>query len=158
LAQAGTENAKESAKVKKPTAKLGGIQRRISMTDQAERVSDLAKVLDRHQDKIASAWAKKVQQLPDAHYRELPGKEIRTSTARGLRAIREALVTNSYTRLESYLTDVCLTRLQMGFSIGEVIRALLACKDAALPVIWQEYADGSANGTTDGSNLVGGSP
>jgi signal transduction histidine kinase/putative methionine-R-sulfoxide reductase with GAF domain len=115
------------------------------MTDQAEQVSDLAALLDRHQEEIASLWAEKVQRLPDAHYRELPWKEIRTSTARGLRAICEALVTKSYTPLESYLTDVCLTRLQMGFSIGEVIRALLLCKDAALPVIWREYPSDPAS-------------
>jgi len=121
------------------------------VTDQAKRVSDLAALLDRHQDEIASLWAENVHQLPNTRYRELPRKEIRTSTARGLRAICETLVTKSYTPLESYLTDVCLTRLQMGFSIGEVIRALLTCKDAALPVIWQEHADGVADGTTDGS-------
>jgi GNAT superfamily N-acetyltransferase len=42
------------------------------MTDQPERVSDLAALLDRHQDKIASLWAEKVKRLPDAHYCALP--------------------------------------------------------------------------------------
>jgi hypothetical protein len=123
------------------------------VTDQAERVTDLAALLDRYQGEIASLWAEKVQQLPNTRYRELPWKEIRTSTARGLRAICEALVTKSYTPLESYLTDVCLTRLQMGFRIGEVIRALLLCKDAALPVIWWEYCSDPASTKEAGSSF-----
>jgi len=63
---------------------------------------------------------------------------------RGLGAIIEALTTGSYAALETYLTDVRLTRLRMGFNSAEVIEALLLCKDAALPIIWRAYPSGSA--------------
>jgi signal transduction histidine kinase len=107
-------------------------------------VPDLATLLDRHREEIATIWAEIVHGLTDSRYGERPLEELRASTMRGLGAIIEALTTGSYDALEAYLTDVSLNRLRMGFDIGEVIKALLLCKDAALPVIWRAYPFGSA--------------
>jgi signal transduction histidine kinase len=114
------------------------------MNRQAELVPDLATLLERHREEIATAWAEMASQLPDSRYRERSLEELCASTMRGLGAIIEALTTGSYAALETYLTDVSLTRLRMGFEIGEVIEALLLCKDAALPVIWRAYPSSSA--------------
>ena len=114
------------------------------MTRQTEMVPDLATLLDRHREEIATIWAEIVHRLPDSHYGERPLEEIRASAMRGLEAMIEALTTGSYAALEAYLTDVSLTRLRMGFDIGEVTEALLLCKEAALPVIWRIYPSSSA--------------
>ncbi|MBC8449200.1 MAG: GAF domain-containing protein, partial [Chloroflexi bacterium] len=114
------------------------------MAGQTERDPNLIALLDRYRGEIATAWAEMVHRLPDSHYREQPLEELRASTMRGLWAIIEALSSGSYADLEAYLTDVSLTRLQMGFDINEVIEALLLSKDAALPIIWQAFLPGSA--------------
>ncbi len=75
--------------------------------------------------------------MPGSHYQALSLEELRASTERGLKAIIESLNSGSYARLESYLTDVCITRLAIGFSVEEVIQALLLFKKAALPVFWR---------------------
>ncbi|HIC93860.1 MAG TPA: GAF domain-containing protein [Anaerolineae bacterium] len=106
---------------------------------------DLAQILQDHRGEIATAWAEMVHRLPDSHYNERPLEELRASTMRGLGAIIEALRGGSYTALEAYLTDVSLTRLEMGFDISEVIEALLLCKDAILPFIWQAFPPDSAD-------------
>ena len=110
---------------------------------QTERDPNLTALLDRHRGEIATAWAEMVYRLPDSHYREQPLEELRASTMRGLWAIIEALSSGSYAALEAYLTDVSLTRLEMGFDISEVIEALLLSKDAALPVIWRAFPPSS---------------
>ena len=113
------------------------------MAGQTERDPNLTALLDRHRGEIAAAWAEMVYRLPDSHYREQPLEELRASTMRGLWAIIEALSSGSYAALEAYLTDVSLTRLEMGFDISEVIEALLLSKDAALPVIWRAFPPSS---------------
>lgn len=114
------------------------------MSGQMEKIPDLATLLDRHREEIATTWAELVHRLPDSRYRERPLAELCASTRRGLEAIIEALTTGSHAALEDYLTDVSLIRLQMGFNIAEVTGALLLCKDAALPLIWRTYPPGTA--------------
>lgn len=104
---------------------------------------NLTILLDCHQEEIAGVWAEMVHRLPDSHYSERPLEELRASTLRAVEAIIEAITTHSYTALETYLTDVSLTRLQMGFDIAEVIEALLLCKNATLPIIWESFSPGS---------------
>jgi len=104
---------------------------------------ELAALLDRHREEIAQAWAGLVQQLPGCHYCDLPVEELCASTRRGLGAVVEALGTGSYAAVDAYLFDVTLTRLQTGFDIGEVTRALMLCKEAALPVIRRTYSPAS---------------
>ena len=113
------------------------------MAEQTARDLNLPDLLDRHRETIATTWAELVRRLPDSHYRERPLDELRASTRRGLAAITQALRTGSYTALDSYLADVSLTRLHMGFDIGEVIEALLLCQEAVLPVMWETYRPGS---------------
>jgi len=123
------------------------------MIGQAERVPNLATLLDRHREEIVAVWAELVHRLPDSQYRERPLEELRASTMRGLGAIIEALTTGSYASLDEYLTGVSLTRLQMGFDIAEVTEALLLCKDATLPLIWRTCPPGSATAQESISRL-----
>lgn len=104
---------------------------------------NLVVLLNRHREQIAGNWADLVQRLPDSHYNDRPLEELYVSTLRAVEAIIEALTDNTYTALETYLTDVGLTRLRMGFDIAEVIEALLLCKEASLPIIWESYSPGS---------------
>jgi len=108
-------------------------------TEQKQATQGLAALLEQYHDEIATAWAKKVQQLPDSHYRELPLEDLRASTRRGLAAMIAALTTGSCVALEAYLIDVSLTRQEMNFDIGEVSQALLLCKDATLSVIKRSH-------------------
>ncbi len=103
----------------------------------------LSVLLNRRQEEIAKAWAEMVHNLPDSRYSERSLEELRASTLRAIGAIIEALTTHSYTALETYLTDVSLNRLKMGFDIAEVIEALMLCKEAALPIIWESSPPGS---------------
>ena len=114
------------------------------MTRQVEMTPDLATLLERHREEIATAWAEMVHQLPDSHYGERSLEELRASTMRGLGAIIEALTTGSYAALETYLTDVSLTRVRMGFDISEVLEALLLLKDVTQPLILRATASSSA--------------
>jgi signal transduction histidine kinase len=111
----------------------------VGRTEQAVLASGLATVLELHREEIAVSWAERVHGVPDSRYGGQPLEELCASAMRGLGAMVDALATGSYTALESYLSDVCLARLQMGFGIAEVIEALLLCKNAALPLIRQAY-------------------
>ena len=113
------------------------------MREQIEETSLIVTLLNHHREKIARVWAEMVHSLPDSHYGERPLEELHASILRALEAIIEAISTHSYTALERYLTDVSLTRLQMGFDISEVIEALLLCKEAALPFVWESCSPGS---------------
>jgi hypothetical protein len=53
------------------------------MTRQAERAPDLAALLDRHWEEIATAWAEIAYQLPDSHYHEQPLGELRLDKVNG---------------------------------------------------------------------------
>jgi signal transduction histidine kinase len=110
------------------------------MMEQIEEVSTLVTLLNRHREEVAGVWAEMVRRLPNSHYGERPLDELRASTLRAVEAIIEALATHSYTALEIYLNEVSLTRLQMGFDISEVIEALLLCKEATLPIIWESFS------------------
>ncbi len=103
----------------------------------------LTVLLNHRREEIAGVWAEMVHRLPDSHYSERPLEDLRASTLRAVGAIIEVLTTGSYAALETYLTDVSLNRLQMGFNIAEVIEALLLCKEATLPIIWESCPPGS---------------
>jgi len=110
------------------------------MVTNSAVVPDLISLLEGHQEEIATSWAEMVRQIPGSHYRQLSLDEIRASTLRGVGAVIEALKTGSYTDLETYLNEVSLNRLQLGFSIGEVIEALLLFKDAIPHEIQRGYS------------------
>ena len=104
---------------------------------------EVAAFLERHREEIAQAWAGLVQQLPDCHYCDQPVEELCASTRRGLGAVVEALGTGSYAAVDAYLSDITLTRFQMGFDIGEVTEALMLCKEAVSLVIRRVYSPSS---------------
>jgi len=126
---------------------------KLDTTEQKDIAQELAALLGQHRDEIAAAWAEKVHQLPDSQYRELPLEDLLVSTRRGLGAMLEALDTGDYAALETYLADVCVTRLLMGFDAAEVTEALLLCKDAALPVIRRAYPSDSTAAWASNSQL-----
>src|SRR3990172_3883511 len=90
------------------------------MAENAVNPPGLIELLREHEDRIANAWAGLVHEMPASGYRRRPLQEPQASTARGLRAIRQALEIGSYEALDAYLRDVSLTRLDMGFEIDEV--------------------------------------
>jgi len=113
------------------------------MTGQIQKAPDLAALLHRHQDEIATTWAEMAQRLPGTPYREHPFEKVRSWLSRGVQAIAETLSTGSYQPTEDHLRDISLTRLQLGFDIAEVIEGLLLFKEAALPLIRRTYPTGS---------------
>lgn len=106
------------------------------MSGQVEKAPALATLLHRHREEIAAAWAEMVHRRPNSRYQQQPLEELRNSTMRGSKAIIEALGSGSHAALEAYLTEVSLTRLEMGFDIAEVIEALLLFENVALPFVW----------------------
>lgn len=114
------------------------------MLKQEEQVPGLVALLRHHQDEIARAWVERVHALSGTHYSERPIDEVRAWVSHALAAIVETLSTGSYQATETYLKNVSLARLRMGFGISEVIEALLTLKEAVLPVVWRTYPAGSA--------------
>lgn len=108
------------------------------MNEQVERASYLAVLLERHREAIASDWAEHVYRLPHAHYRAVSLEELRTTALLGLQALSETLMTGCNTVINDFITRASLQYLQRGFDIGEMLEALLLCKDAVLPVIWRD--------------------
>jgi len=49
------------------------------MTRQGERAPNLATLLDRDREEIATTWAEIAYQLPDSRYRERPLEELQAS-------------------------------------------------------------------------------
>lgn len=110
---------------------------------QIGKAPELAALLDRHREEIASAWVEMVRQIPGSRYQERSSDELRASVQRNLDAIVELLSTTSYEALDSYLAEVSAIRWQLGFDIGEVIEGLLLLREAILPHFWAELAPNS---------------
>jgi signal transduction histidine kinase len=112
------------------------------MTKQRQE-SHLVALFRRYQDKIANVWAEKVHSLPGTRYNQLPLREIRASTLRGVAVVIEFLATDSWDAMDAYLMDVSAMRLQMEFDISEVIEALSLLKEVAFPIVWRAYPEGA---------------
>jgi signal transduction histidine kinase len=107
------------------------------MIDQAERAVHLALLLRQQHEAIATAWAERIYHEVDAHYAEQSLEEIRASTRWSLHAIIAVLQTGSDAAVEEYLASLSRDRLCQHFAIGEVLDALLLCKEVALPILVQ---------------------
>jgi PAS domain S-box-containing protein len=114
------------------------------MTRQAPKVPHLAVLLSRHQDDIASRWAKMAHSLPDTRYAEQSVAEIYSCLSQGVAAAVETLSTGSYEATEIHLRSISRTRSQMDFDISEITETLLLLKDAASPIIQRACRPGSA--------------
>ena len=110
------------------------------MTGQLETAQELATLMERHTDEIAAAWAAKVHNLSDSHYRQVLLAELTASAFRGIVAIIDGLKTGSPQSVEEYLKDVTLARLEAGFDFSEVLEALLVLREAAIPIVWRTYS------------------
>ncbi len=66
------------------------------MTRHAPRAPQLAALLARHQEEIATAWAEMAHNLSGTRYAEYSVAEIRTWLSRGVLAAVETLSTGSY--------------------------------------------------------------
>jgi PAS domain S-box-containing protein len=105
--------------------------------------SELANLLERHEEEIAEIWAQEIHQLSGTLYAQRPLEELYASALRGIAAIVEWLATGSQQAVETYLAGVCRIRLQLGFDASEVIQALLLLKEAVLPLIRDHHLAGS---------------
>jgi signal transduction histidine kinase len=108
------------------------------MPAQAQKAPHFAALLNRHREAIAATWAVMVHTIPDSHYGTYSLDEVQTWTAHGVTAISETFARGSYEATETYLLEVALARLQMGFDISEVIQGLWLFKDATLDVMRQQ--------------------
>jgi PAS domain S-box-containing protein len=115
----------------------------VRMTRRAPSAPHLAALLSRHQEDIASTWSELARNLPATRYAEHSLAEMRSCLSRGVAAAAEALSTGSYEAAEAHLEEISRTRSSMGFDISEVTEVLLLLKEAALPVIQEEWPAGS---------------
>ncbi len=113
------------------------------MNSQSEPLPTLVTLLTRHRDEIAVSWAEAVRQLPGSRYREQEPGELKSSAARGLDALIQWLDDGSTAAIDTYLDDISLLRVRLGFDIGEVIEGLLLVRETALPFVWQTFPVGS---------------
>ena len=121
-----------------------GRSREKQMGTQTCKSEKLAALLRPHQEEIADAWAERVHSLPDTHYSQRPLDGLRSSVVRGVAAFVETLATGSHQAIETYLAEVSLMRIEVGFDISEVVEALLLFRRAALPIVRQAYPADSA--------------
>jgi len=109
------------------------------MKSDLRKMSELAALLQDHEDEIVGAWARKIHSLPDSHYQQYPLEEVTQWTAQGLTAIIEAFTLGSNQVLEEYLKKIVFARLQERFPIYEVTEGLLLAKEVLLPIILSSY-------------------
>ncbi len=95
----------------------------------------LASLLEQNQEDIANIWTIRIFQTasfcPGDHWVDV----LRLSTRQGLEAMRLALATGSFQKLEVYLSQLSSACLRGGFECGDTAQALLMCREAILPVI-----------------------
>jgi signal transduction histidine kinase len=105
---------------------------------------NLAILLDRHRNDIASTWATRIRALPDSRYRDWPLDDV-VAWARGaLDAIGDSLQTASPAALDAHATALSQQRAEQRFEIDQVIEGLLLLHEVALP-----YLFGGADVTVD---------
>jgi signal transduction histidine kinase len=102
--------------------------------------SVLVRLLNHQRDAIAREWAILAQNLAGSHYTRLPAEEVQRWMAQALEAVIEALDTDNYALVEKHLTQISPSRLRMGFEMAEVMQALLLCKEAIFPFLWQDHS------------------
>ena len=113
------------------------------MSAQANAVSNLSVLLERHAAEIATSWTDLVHQLPEDSVDMATRPRTLELTKGSLLAIAVALRTGSCTDLEQHLSNSNRQNMQSGASIDTVVETLLMLTDAALPVILRTFPAGS---------------
>ena len=103
----------------------------------------LATLLCRHRDQIADRWAQRVRDLAGTRYQGYALAEVCDWAASWVDTAVETLSTGAYQVTEDHLREVSLARLRMGFTMAEVLEALLLLRDAAMAVLGQDPPSGS---------------
>ena len=111
------------------------IQRvRYTMGTMENTQDHFAGILDKHRDQIAACWTDLIMQMPDSHYKNFRKDEIFISCLQGVDALYEFQTNGSVHKIEQYVQQISLKRLEQGFDIREVIQALLFLHRAVLLV------------------------
>ena len=105
----------------------------------------LADILSKHRSEIVTSWLADIRTFKGSHYQSQPEQVLTDWAERGLDSLVEALESGSLEALDSYTKDLSLTRLNLGFEIGEVIQSLLLLREVAVPSILDEQGADSAH-------------
>ncbi len=108
---------------------------RENSKEHQQACSELAVLLEQHQEEIATAWADKIRGLPGPSCAGLSPEEVCSLTERGVAAIAESLETGSVDVLDEYLAGLCAVGSETAPDASTLSEALLLCKEAALRTI-----------------------
>ena len=93
-----------------------------SISKTSGNVQELREYFTNHTQNIVDLWVRKVQdQIPD--YKNRPYEEIEKNARTIIQAVIDALQGN-YVLTDTLVTNVALTRAQMGFKTSDVTKAL----------------------------------
>jgi signal transduction histidine kinase len=117
------------------------------MTKQAEMVPEVATVLARYREEIATAWAEMInRQMPGSPLAERTLDQAHADSLQALDTINDLLqgLTASVAEMTEDVTKLSLFRLtRINCDVAELVEATLLFKEAALPFIWRAYPAGS---------------
>jgi len=101
----------------------------------------VAQIILNNKKQIVQDWVELIRSIPNSKYKERPLSELLASGDEGVLASVEFIGEQRNERLQNYINNVSLVRLQMGFEIAEVTEALLAFREAVFPYIFTALKD-----------------
>jgi signal transduction histidine kinase len=100
--------------------------------------TELADLLDRHQEIVQARWIKEVRALGRPRYRELHDEEVRTFFRAGLAAVTRSLRSGSAAPLVALAEEVSESPGALGSEISEVLEGLLLLRRCLLPLLLRD--------------------
>ncbi len=95
------------------------------MAQSGEAELDLATLLERHTEEIASAHVEAVLKLPGSHYQTRPRDDMLRWSCRETTDVAAALRTGSNAEMARYTCEVVRLRLSQGFDTAEFVQAVI---------------------------------
>lgn len=100
----------------------------------------LGRLLRRHRDEIASAWAARLRALPQGRYAAADPADVLQWSASALEAFVRSRDEESAGLLEAHAREMARAREAQGFEVDEVIEGLLLLNETVLPYVLEAGA------------------
>ena len=100
---------------------------------------ELANILDRHRDEIASAWVDKLRGIQGLHFTQEAHDEMLSWASSAISHFIRTLETDSCNSIDTLADEVSRIRLQRDLRMSEVVQALVLLNEVVVPYVLKAY-------------------
>jgi signal transduction histidine kinase/CheY-like chemotaxis protein len=102
---------------------------------------EFIQILEKISKTIPHEWARRIQIEVSERYAQRPFQELLHSTTQASQANFDVLVHNDYTKLDTFIHNLCQMRLESGFALSEVQQAFELYRTLITPFLVKELSN-----------------